>query len=572
MEKQSTSKFLRSVIAVVALFMLVVSGLFLASCKEEECSHSTTNDFGACTECNVIVDWAKYEAKLDGLISPNFTDLTASLDSLKSEVSDVASDVDSVIAKIGDIDLGADITTIVDTVNNIRDEIVAMLGAEEVTDKATPATITGIAKAIDELQKSINKVQQDITGVEKVCTTHDFDTSTLIEIIPASCTDPGLGYYRCKNCNAVVSQPIEAKGHTEVVTETPVKAGDCTSQITVTTTCSVCGETLKTETKDGYAEHEWVIDEESSTATCNDPGEVTYTCAHEGCTMTKTEAVDALGHSEDEGTVTTQPTCTAEGVKTFTCTRCDETKTEPVPATGHTADWSAPTESVKPTCVADGSATFKCTNCDDTFTLNPSDETTKPEFMSDEDWAAFVAAYEATGHDLSRQEEVWENVKLNQTDEKTGQIVDQVDRVTYKYCTNEGCNYKEEVGRVTENHQLYVSKELTFFEGNGDVREVSKLSDEELTKYELKEGGKNFGKIKDGYVNVSCTETAYLFYLCPDECAVKPDNPIKVELEAFAPEHTVERCVANMWKAKSLPARKAASRSIPAHTATKRRS
>ena len=500
MEKQLTSKFLRSVIAVVALFMLAVSGFLLTSCKEEECSHSTTNDFGACTECNVIVDWAKYEAKLDGLISPNFTDLTASLDSLKSEVSDVVSDVDSVIAKIGDIDLGADITTIVDTVNDVLDEVVAMLGAEKVTDKATPATITGIAKALDTLQTSINKVQQDITGVEKVCTTHDFDTSTLIEIIPASCTDPGLGYYRCKNCNAVVSDEIPTIPHTP-------------------------GEPVK---------------ENEKAATCTEAGsydEVVYctVCEDEISRVEKT--VDALDHAWDEGEVTTQPTCIAEGVKTFTCTRCDETKTEPVPATGHTADWSAPTESVKPTCVVDGSATFKCTNCDDTFTLNPSDETTKPEFMSDEDWAAFVAAYEATGHDLSRQEEVWENVKLNQTDEKTGQIVDQVDRVTYKYCTNEGCNYKEEVGRVTENHQLYVSKELTFFEGNGDVREVSKLSDEELTKYELKEGGKNFGKIKDGYVNVSCTETAYLFYLCPDECAMKPDNPIKVELEAFAPEH-----------------------------------
>ena len=156
MEKQSTSKFLRSVIAVVALFMLVVSGLFLASCKEEECSHSTTNDFGACTECNVIVDWTKYEAKLNGLISTNVTDLTASLNDLKSQVSDVASDVDSVITKIGDIDLGADITTIVDTVKDIRDEVVALLGAEEVTNRATPATITGIANAIDELQKSIN--------------------------------------------------------------------------------------------------------------------------------------------------------------------------------------------------------------------------------------------------------------------------------------------------------------------------------------------------------------------------------------------------------------------------------
>ena len=260
-------------------------------------------------------------------------------------------------------------------------------------------------------------------------------------------------------------------------------------------------------------------------------------CENEVSRVEKT--VDALDHAWDEGKVTADPTCTDPGVKTFTCTRegCGETKTEAVATTGHTADWSAPTVSEKPTCVADGSAAFKCTNCEATFTLNPSDEATKPTFMSDEDWAAFVAAYEATGHDLSRQEEVWENVKLEQTDEKTGQIVDQVDRVTYKYCTNEGCDHREEVSRVTENHQLYVSNELTIREGNGDVRKVSTLSEEELTTYELKEGGKNFGKIKDGYVNVSCTETAYLFYLCPDECAVKPDNPIKVELEAFAPEH-----------------------------------
>lgn len=437
MEKQSTSKFLRSVIAVVALFMLVVSGFFLASCKEEECSHSTTNDFGACTECNVIVDWAKYEAKLNGLISPNFDELTASLNELKSEVSDVASDVDSVIAKIGDIDLGADITTIVDTVNDVLDEVVAMLGAEKVTDKATSATITGIANAIDKLQESINKVQEGITGVEKVCKDHDFDTETLIEIIPASCTESGLGYYRCKNCNAVISDEIPTIPHTP---DEPVK-------------------------------------ENEKAATCTEAGsyeEVVYCteCKEEVSRVEKT--VDALDHAWDEGKVTADPTCTDPGVKTFTCTRegCGETKTEAVAATGHTADWSAPTVSEKPTCVADGSAAFKCTNCEATFTLNPSDEATKPTFMSDEDWAAFVAAYKATGHALSRQEEVWENVKLEQTDEKTGQIVDQVDRVTYKYCTNEGCNYKEEVSRVTENHQLYVSEDLTIFEGNGDVRKV----------------------------------------------------------------------------------------------------
>ena len=60
MEKQSTSKFLRSVIAVVALFMLAVSGFLLTSCKHV---HSEPNDFGACTDCGSIIDWDKYEAK-----------------------------------------------------------------------------------------------------------------------------------------------------------------------------------------------------------------------------------------------------------------------------------------------------------------------------------------------------------------------------------------------------------------------------------------------------------------------------------------------------------------------------
>ena len=476
MEKQSTSKFLRSVIAVVALFMLVVSGLFLASCKEEECSHPTTNDFGACTECNVIVDWTKYEAKLDGIITPNFDDLTASLNDLKSKVSDVASDVDSVITKIGDIDLGADITTIVDTVNNIRDEIVALLGAEEVTDKATPATITGIAKALDALQASVNKVQEDITGVEKVCKDHDFDTETLIEIIPASCTENGLGYYRCKNCNAVISQPIEAKGHTEVVTETPVKAGDCTSQITVTTTCSVCGETLKTETKDGYADHEWVIDAESSTATCTDAGEVTYTCAHEGCTVTKKEAVDALGHSEDEGTVTTQPTCTTEGVKTYTCTVCGVVVRE--------------------------------------------------------------EAVEKVPHTYPVENRVWKytgEIKFDQKVEST--TVDQITQTLYDVCSV--CGHEEVVVKedgvtpVTQvtNHSLYIDTELTNAETNGDVRAKVDLTDEDMVKFGLNEGGINADKFVNDYVNVSCTSEAKLYYICADtDCPVKHEAPITVDL------------------------------------------
>lgn len=46
---------------------------------------------------------------------------------------------------------------------------------------------------------------------------------------------------------------------------------------------------------------------------------------------------DALNHSWDGGTITTQPTCEGKGVKTFKCTRegCNATKTEEIPAKGH---------------------------------------------------------------------------------------------------------------------------------------------------------------------------------------------------------------------------------------------
>ena len=48
------------------------------------------------------------------------------------------------------------------------------------------------------------------------------------------------------------------------------------------------------------------------------------------------EVIPALGHTWDDGVITTAPTCENAGVKTFTCTRCKETKTEAISATGHT--------------------------------------------------------------------------------------------------------------------------------------------------------------------------------------------------------------------------------------------
>ena len=475
MEKQSTSKFLRSVIAVVALFMLAVSGFLLTSCKHV---HTEPNNYGACTDCGSIIDWDKFGSQMSTLLDPSFDELTASLTDLASEVTEVKGDVDSIIDALNVADEGSDIDTIVNNVQAVLDQIENLIGANSssVAAKATPATITGIANAVTSVQETLNKIGAG--NIEHVCENHQFDTEEILVIIPAACTENGLGYYRCKNCNAVATVEIKATGHTEVVTETPVTAGDCTSQITVTTTCSVCGETLKTETKDGYAEHEWVIDEESSTATCTEAGEVTYICAHEGCTVTKTEAVDALGHSEDEGTVTTQPTCTTEGVKTFTCTRCgEEVRTEAVEKIPHTY----------------------------------SEETRIWKYTGD----------------------IVFNFEINNT------TVDKITQTQYDVCSV--CGHEEVVMKedgvtpVTRDtyHSLYIA-EATFAEGNGDVRAKADLTAEDLTKYGLNEGGINADKFVNDYVNVSCAETAQLLYLCNDtDCPVKNEDYITVDLPAL---------------------------------------
>lgn len=98
-------------------------------------------------------------------------------------------------------------------------------------------------------------------------------------------------------------------------------------------------------------------------ATCTENG---YTgdkvCAICGKEITKGEAIPANGHSWNEGEITTSPTCENAGVKTYTCTVCNATKTEAIDATGHT-----PVEVAEQpaTCTEAGhTAGTKCSVCD----------------------------------------------------------------------------------------------------------------------------------------------------------------------------------------------------------------
>ena len=98
-------------------------------------------------------------------------------------------------------------------------------------------------------------------------------------------------------------------------------------------------------------------------ATCTENGYTGDTvCAICGKVNIAGNTIPAKGHRWNEGEITTSPTCENAGVKTYTCTVCNATKTEAIDATGHT-----PVEVAEQpaTCTEAGhTAGTKCSVCD----------------------------------------------------------------------------------------------------------------------------------------------------------------------------------------------------------------
>ena len=193
------------------------------------------------------------------------------------------------------------------------------------------------------------------------------DNHSLTKVInkkDATCTEDGYtGDTVCAICGKEITkgETIQAKGHTEVfdaaVEPTCTEPGKTEGKH-----CSVCNEVLVAQEvipATGHTEKAVA----GKPATCTETGLTDgISCSVCGTVIKAQEVIPAKGHSWNEGEITTSPTCENAGVKTYTCTVCNATKTEAIDATGHTPIEVAEQPA---TCTEAGhKAGTKCSVCD----------------------------------------------------------------------------------------------------------------------------------------------------------------------------------------------------------------
>ena len=205
-----------------------------------------------------------------------------------------------------------------------------------------------------------------LSGMEEIpALGHDWGEWTVTT--SPTCTEKGEEKRTCKRdgCNATETRKIDATGHKSVdVAEQPATCTEAGH--TAGTKCSVCNAILSGMEEIPATDHTEVIDA-AKAPTCTETGLTEGKhCSVCNTVLVAQEEVPAKGHSWNEGEITTAPTCENAGVKTYTCTVCNETKTEAIDATGHT-----PVEVAEQpaTCTEAGhKAGKKCSVCGKTLT------------------------------------------------------------------------------------------------------------------------------------------------------------------------------------------------------------
>ena len=249
----------------------------------------------------------------------------------------------------------------------------------------------------------------------------------------ATCTEPGYtGDTYCKDCNEKIAggEEIPAKGHTEVID--PAVEPTCTTPgKTEGKHCSVCNEVLVAQ-----------------------------------------EEIPAKGHSWDEGMITTAPTCSDAGVKTYTCTVCSETKTEALDATGHTLVDIAEQPA---TCTEAGhTAGVKCSVCGATISGIEEIPATGHTEVIDE---AIAATCTTPGKTEGKHCSVCNEVLVPQEEIPAKGHTEVIDEAVAATCTESG---KTEGKHCSVCNEILVAQEVIPAKGHvEEIRNIKEVTDTE---------------------------------------------------------------------------------------------
>lgn len=182
---------------------------------------------------------------------------------------------------------------------------------------------------------------------------------------PATCTEPGIRLYTCKDNDDSYEEEIPATGHQHIELRN-IKAATCASEgYTGDTYCKDCNTKLSSGKTIAKKDHTWDSGKITTVATCSGKGIKTYTCTE--CNATSTEEIPSTGHQHTELRNVKVATCASEGYTGDTyCMDCNTklTSGKVLPKTDHTWDYGKVTQNA--TCTTKGIKTFTCTVCKST--------------------------------------------------------------------------------------------------------------------------------------------------------------------------------------------------------------
>ena len=288
-------------------------------------------------------------------------------------------------------------------------------------------------------------------------------TSVEVPEKPATCTEPGhKAGTKCSVCGATLSgmEEIPAKGHTEVI-DARVEPTCTEPGKTEGKHCSVCNAIIVAQTEipaTGHTEKTVV----GKPATCTETGLTEgISCSVCGTVIKAQEEIPAKGHSWNEGEITTSPTCENAGVKTYTCTVCNETKTEAIDATGHT---SVEVSEKPATCTEAGhKAGKKCSVCGKTLSGMEKIPATGHTVVVDD---AVAATCTTPGKTEGKHCSVCNEVLVAQTVIPAKGHTEVIDPAVEPTCTEPG---KTEGKHCSVCHEILVAQEEIPAKGHTEV-------------------------------------------------------------------------------------------------------